>query len=351
MSASLRSTHSSSGRPLGVGIIGLGGIGRIHARALAELPELAEVRAVARARDEALAACGLPASTRREVHELLADDAIDVVAICTPSDTHADLALRAIEHGKHVVIEKPIALDAAAGRTVLDRAAEAGCAVVGIAQRRYEPQNLALAQLLTSGALGRPLLAEVLVPWFRDEAYYRAAPWRAARDGGGGSLANQGLHNLDLALMLLGRVTEVTGQSGTIAHDIEVEDTTTATLRFASGALGVVATTTGANPGHEARLAVITTTGRFELDGDALREWTFDVPAPDSGRSAPSGASDPLAIGHAGHLAQWRDLLESLRDDTSPRTTGRDAQHTAEVIAAIYRSAAEGVAVRVDAID
>lgn len=344
-------TAPDSGRVLGVGIIGLGGIGRIHAQALADLPELAEVRAVARARDEALSACGLPASTRRDVDDLLSDETIDIVAICTPSDTHADLALRAIEHGKHVVIEKPIALHADEGRAVIVRAQQAGLTVVGIAQRRYEPQNVALAQLLFSGALGRPLLAEVLVPWFRDDAYYREAPWRAARDGGGGSLANQGLHNLDLALMLLGRVTSVTGQSATIAHDIAVEDATTATLRFASGAMGVVATTTGAYPGHNARLTVITTTGRFELDGDAIREWTFDVPAPASGGSAPSGASDPLAIGHAGHLAQWRDVLEAIGHGSSPTNTGRDAQHTAEVIAAIYRSAAEGVAVPVEAID
>lgn len=339
--------HASSDPVLGIGIIGLGGIGRIHAKAIADLSDLAEVRAVARARDEALTACGLPGTARYEIDELLQHDGVDIVTICTPSDTHADLARRAVLAGKHVVIEKPIALDAPAGREVLALAQERGLRVIGIAQRRYEPQNVALASLLAGGALGRPLLAEVLVPWFRDDAYYRAAPWRAERDGGGGSLANQGLHNLDLALMLLGPVTTVTGQSATLAHDVAVEDTTTATLRFASGAMGIVATTTGAYPGHNARLTVITTTGRFELDGDTLREWTFDVPAPVSGQSAPSGASDPLAIGHAGHLAQWRDVLTAIHSGSEPFTSGRDAQHTAEVIAAVYESARNGVAVSV----
>ena len=337
--------------PLGVGIIGLGGIGRIHAQAISELPDLAEVRAVARASDEALVACALPTSSRREIDALLADDAVDIVAICTPSETHADLAQRAVAQGKHVVVEKPIALDAAAGRAVLDQANRAGLTVAGIAQRRFEPQNIALAEHLASGALGTPLLAEVLVPWFRDEAYYRAAPWRTARDGGGGSLANQGLHALDLALMFLGRAIEATGASATVAHDIDVEDLTAATLRFASGAMGIVATTTGAHPGHEARVGVITTTGRFQLDGDTISEWTFDAPQPESGRSARSGASDPLAIGHAGHLAQWRDILHSLHAGDAPHTSGRDAQHTAEVIAAIYRAADLGVAQQITAID
>lgn len=340
-----------AGGPLGVGIIGLGGIGRIHAQAIRELAGLAEVRAVARARDDALTACGLPSSMRRSVDELLADDAVDVVAICTPSETHADLAHRALTHGKHVVVEKPIALDADAGRAVLELADRVGLTVAGIAQRRFEPQNINLAALLSSGALGRPLLAEVLVPWFRDDAYYRAAPWRAVRDGGGGSLANQGLHALDLALMFLGRAVEATGMRATVAHEIDVEDLTTAALRFASGAMGVVATTTGAHPGHEARVGVITTTGRFELEGDTIREWTFDSPQPESGRSAQSGASDPLAIGHAGHLAQWRDVLGAIETGTTPHTTGRDAQHTSEVIAAIYRSADEGVTVQIAPID
>ncbi|MGM7698516.1 Gfo/Idh/MocA family protein [Microbacterium sp. A84] len=336
--------------PLGVGIIGLGGIGRIHARAIGDLPNLGEVRAVAHARHEALAACGLPTTMRRTVDELLADDSVQIVAICTPSDTHADLALRAIESGKHVVVEKPIALDAASGRALIARADALGRTLVGIAQRRYEPQNIALAELLASGALGRPLLGEVLVPWYRDDAYYRAAPWRSKRDGGGGSLANQGLHNLDLALMLLGPVVEVTGQSATVAHEIDVEDATTATLRFASGAMGILATTTGAHPGHNARLSVITTTGRFELDGDVIREWTFDVTAPMSGGSAPGGGSDPLAIGHAGHLAQWRDVLGAIAAGRAPRATGQDAVHTAEVIAAVYRSAATRMAVQVETV-
>lgn len=340
----------TAGAPLGVGIIGLGGIGRIHAQAIRELPELGEVRAVARARADALAACGLPSSMRRDVDELLADDAVDVVAICTPSETHADLALQALAHGKHVVIEKPIALDADAGRAVLELADRGGLTVTGIAQRRFEPQNIELTRLLAAGALGRPLLAEILVPWFRDDAYYRAAPWRAARGGGGGSLANQGLHALDLALMFLGRAVEATGQSVTVAHEIDVEDLTAATLRFASGAMGIVATTTGAHPGHEARVGVITTTGRFELEGDTIREWTFDHAQPESGRAAQSGASDPLAIGHAGHLAQWRDVLGAIRTGIPPHTTGRDAQHTSEVIAAIYRSADEGVAVAISPI-
>lgn len=342
---------SNQHSPLGVGIIGLGGIGRIHARAIRDLPELAEVRVVARASDEALAACGLPPTSRREIDELLSNETIDIVAICTPSDTHASLALQALSHGKHVVVEKPVALDVDKGRAVLDLADRLGLSVTGIAQRRFEPQNIELAELLASGALGRPLLTEVLVPWFRNDAYYRAAPWRAARDGGGGSLANQGLHALDLALMFVGRAVEATGLSATVAHDIEVEDLTAAALRFASGAMGIVATTTGASPGHEARVGVTTTTGRFELDGDVLREWTFDQPQPESGRSARSGMSDPLAIGHTGHLAQWRDVLGAIRTDAPQHTTGRDAQHTAEVITAIYRSAQLRAAVEIAPID
>lgn len=325
-----------------IGIVGLGSIGQIHAAAIAQLPELGNVVGVSRAGDDALRAARLPDSARHSVEDLLASDDVDVVAICTPSDTHADLARRALSAGKHVVVEKPFATDSSAGRRVLELAEARGLMAVGISQRRYEPQNAEIAELLMANALGRPVTCEVSVPWYRDAAYYQAAPWRASEGGGGGSLANQGLHSVDLALAFLGPVRQVTAQVANLGHDIAVEDTTVATLRFVSGALGVVMTTTCAYPGHAARLSLTTTKGRMSLEGAGVSEWTFETPPPTAEAPIPGGSSDPLAIGAAGHVAQWADILRSLRDGREPRVTGRNALHTAQVVEAIYRSAHRG---------
>jgi predicted dehydrogenase len=157
---------------------------------------------------------------------------------------------------------------------------------------------------------------------------------------------NQGVHNVDLLRWLCGPVESVTAQSGTLAHTIEAEDTTVATLRFVSGALGVVTTTTATPPGFPATISLFGSRGSVELGQGEVRRWDVPgVPRPGAGRIA-SGAADPLAIGHAGHLAQWTRIVSALETSTPVPVGIDDAVETVRLLSAIYRAGADGAVVR-----
>ncbi|MBD5785416.1 Gfo/Idh/MocA family oxidoreductase [Cellulosimicrobium terreum] len=332
---------------LGVGVVGMGGIATMHARALRELGERVRLVAysggAAPASEEALA--GWPAVHLTPAEVIVHPD-VDVVAICSPSGTHAALALTALEAGRHVVVEKPLALDVKDALRVALAAQERGLMVSMISQRRFEPEHVALKTALDAGALGEIRLATTRVHWFRDDAYYRAAGWRSTTAQGGGSLMNQGVHNVDLLRWLCGPVESVTAQSATLGHEMEAEDTTVATVRFTSGALGVITTTTTTPPGFGATISLFGSRGAAELGQGEVHRWDVPgVPAPGEGAIS-SGASDPLAIGHAGHLAQWRRIVSAL-DTASPVPVGvDDAVETVRLLCAIHEAAATGRTVR-----
>ena len=331
---------------LGVGIIGMGGIGAMHARARRELDARARLVAFSgRVPAEPHGLADRPAE-RLEPDAVIAHPDVDVVAICSPSGTHAALALAALEAGRHVVVEKPLALHVDDALRVARAARERGLMVSMISQRRLEAEHVALKKALDDGALGELRLAMTNVHWFRDDDYYRAAGWRSTADQGGGSLMNQGVHNVDLLRWLCGPVETVTAQSATLAHAIEAEDTTVATLRFRSGALGVVTTTTATPPGFPATTALFGSRGSVELGQGEVRRWDVPgVPEPRT-RGIASGAADPLAIGHAGHLAQWTQIVSAL-ETSGPVPVGiDDALETVRLLSAIQEAGATGVVVR-----
>ncbi|GAB2486824.1 Gfo/Idh/MocA family oxidoreductase [Promicromonospora xylanilytica] len=332
---------------LGVGIVGMGSIGTMHARALRDLDDRAALVAYSSSRvatPEALAGWEAAHLTPEGV---LDHPDVDVVAVCSPSGTHARLALAALEAGRHVVVEKPLALTVEHAVRISRVARERGLMVSTISQRRFEPEHELLKSALAEGALGEIRLATTHVHWFRDDEYYDAASWRTTVEQGGGSLVNQGVHNVDLLRWLCGPVESVTAQYGTLAHAMEAEDTTVATLRFASGALGVITTTTATPPGHPATLSVHGARGSVELGQGEVRRWEVPgVPAPSSAAATTTGAADPLAIGHGGHRAQWDRILSALEGSSPVPVDVDDAVQTVRLLCAIYAAASTGEVVR-----
>lgn len=333
-----------------VGILGLGSIGITHARVLAGLASEVELVAFSGGSTAAAAEAGWSRAEQREVEALLTSPDVDVVTICSPSEVHGEHTLRALAAGKHVVVEKPMSTSVAEAVEIVGVAEQTGLLVSPIAQRRFEPVHQELRTRLMSGELGTPVLGETFVHWYRDDDYYAAAEWRRSQIAGGGSLMNQGLHNVDLLQWLLGPVLEVTGQSATRGRSMEAEDTTVATCRFTGGALGVIVTSTATPPGSPAALSLRTTRGHVTVDQEGLVEWEFPgLDAPQVERGPDSGASDPAAIGIRGHLAQWQDVLVTLRTGVSSTVTARDGFDTVALIQAIYRAAESGRLTPVDA--
>jgi predicted dehydrogenase len=330
-------------QPIRIGIVGFGQIGRTHLDALAGHHDAAVVavsRRHASANDPAL-------DCYSDYRELVQRPDIDLVAICTPSGYHAEQALAVLQAGKGVVVEKPLALSVESGERVVRTASERGLFLSTISQRRTEDAVRVLKEALALGRLGRPVLGEALVRWFRDQRYYDSAPWRGTRAMDGGVLMNQAIHVIDLLCWLLGPVEGVSGVTSTLVRTMEAEDTASACLHFASGALGAITATTAIAPGLPAELNLFCERGLASLhDADVARWDVPDTPLPLLDDRPGSGSTDPAAIGILGHHRQWRDILDAFRHEREPLVTGMDGLATVATILAIEEASQIGRTVR-----
>ena len=295
----------------GVGISGAGTIGAVHAEALEELED-ARLVAVAAARE--VTGRRLAEAHGAEWHagfgELLARPDVDVVILCTPSGLHPDQAVAAAHAGKHVITEKPMAVTLEGADRMVSACREAGVTLSVIFQYRFNRDALRLKRAVGAGLFGGPVLGNAFVHWHRTQAYYEeSGGWRGtwALDGGG-ALMNQSVHAVDLLQWILGPVDSVCGYAGTLAHDdIEAEDTASAALRFASGALGVIQGTTSAHEDSPLRIEIRGTEGSATLEGPRLTVWQpgreEEVLSPRDLESLPESRGDePLGIAHRRQL-------------------------------------------------
>jgi UDP-N-acetyl-2-amino-2-deoxyglucuronate dehydrogenase len=345
----------------GFGIVGTGVIAALHAAAIRTLPgaRLAAVTdVVAGAAGAFAAARGCAAEP--DLDALLARPDVDVVCVCVPSGLHAEIGLRAARAGKHLAVEKPVDVTLAAADRLIEAARAAGVALTVISQHRFDPGLIELKRLIDDGALGRLVLGEASTKWYRTQGYYGSAAWRGTWAMDGGSLMNQGVHYVDLLRWCMGPVTEVTAVCATQAHQVEVEDTALAVVRFGSGAVGTILSTTAAYPGFPQRLEITGTGGtvivedgritRRALTGEAAAsadQPSADQPSADQpGADGPGAAADPAAIEVASHAAQLADLLAAVAEGREPAVSGQAGRDTLEIVCAVYDSARTGRTVR-----
>jgi predicted dehydrogenase len=327
-------------------IVGAGNVARYHATGIARTTG-ARLVAVCRA-DPARAAeaaerFGVPCETSYEA--LLARDDVDVVCICTPSGRHAAQAIAAARAGKHVLVEKPMALTLADADEMIEACRAAGV-LLGVAlQRRADPTFQSVRAAIEAGELGRLVLGTVSVPYWRPQSYYEGADWRGtwALDGGG-ALMNQGIHLVDLLLWYMGDVAEVHASAATLAHTIEVEDCIAATVRFKNGALGSIVATTAAAPGFPHRVEVYGDRGGVQIEGEGVARWADaagDRVASAAPAEAGAGAS-PTGISAIGHTRLIGDMVAAIREGRPPLVPGEEGRRSLELVLAIYAAARMG---------
>lgn len=323
---------------LKIGLVGLGSIGDVHARALHDVPGTV-LMAFSGGDADAAANCGWPEAAHVGHGDVAQRDDVDVVVLCSPTSTHAQLAMAAARAGKHVVVEKPIALSVADAVAIAELQRSEGVLIAGVSQRRLEPEYARVKSLLDDGHLGEIRMAATEVHWVRDKAYYDVAAWRRSQAEGGGALMNQGFHNVDLLRWLCGPAESVTAHYATLANDMDAEDTIVSTVRFESGALATISISTATPPGRPATLSLLTSSGAIRLGQGAVEVWDVpDVPAPQAG-AAVSGAKDPLAIATVGHVTWWRDFVECLREGRAYDGDAVDAELTIRLLCGIYEAA------------
>ncbi|GAB4557738.1 MAG: Gfo/Idh/MocA family oxidoreductase [Anaerolineae bacterium] len=341
---------------VGFAIVGCGVIGRSHARFLQDVPG-ARLIAVAdvipeRARDLAEAfGCDWYSSTE----ELLKRDDVEVVDVCTISGLHADVAIPALEAGKHVIVEKPLEITVERCNEIIAAAEKAGRKLATVYQYRFEAPYRKMRAAVQEGKLGRVVLADMHMKAYRSQAYFDAGGWRGTwKYDGGGALMNQGIHFVDQLQWIMGGVAAVKAYSDHLVHRIETEDTAVAAVRFRNGAFGVIEATTAAFPGLWNRLEFTGDRGSIVLENGQFRvmywaEGEEELEVGHYGRrldlsAEPSRDIDigPWPEGVPGHVLQLRDMVEAVREDRPPFVDGYAGREAVAIIRAIYESAQTG---------
>jgi UDP-N-acetyl-2-amino-2-deoxyglucuronate dehydrogenase len=341
-------------RSHGFGIVGCGVIAPFHARAIAGLEG---ARLIAVADENAERAQGLATDFNVEalsIDAMLSRPDIDVVCVCVPSGRHAEIGAMAATAGKHVIVEKPIEVTLEAADRLIDSCKRNGVVLSVISQHRWDDGIRELKHLVDSGQLGRLVLGDAIIKWYRTQAYYDSGEWRGTVElDGGGALMNQGVHYVDLLRWVMGPVERVFAQTRTLAHErIEVEDVALVVLSFAGGAVGVIESSTAVYPGLSERLEVSGTDGTVIVEAGVMKVRELKAKKGEtslygggvSGDDAlgPAAAANPADIPYLGHREQIRDVLEAIETGRPPQVGGAEARKALEIILAAYESARTG---------
>ena len=339
--------------PFGAAVIGTGSIANAHLYTYqhSERADLVAVADIDEARAKDAATRFEVARTYTDYREVLAADDIDVVSVCTPPFLHVEMCVAALEAGKHVLCEKPIAptlagLDEIAAAEVASRAA---CG--GVFQLRYGRGALQVRRLLDEGHFGRLHLGVAETLWFRDHPYYEEVPWRGTwLNECGGVTVSQAVHLIDALVWFLGEPVSVFAQGGTFRTRTEIDDTTVAVIRFLNGAIGQVTSTVSSFGQERARLEVYGTDLTAISQGtqyDATSEL-FALGSPVAGEAEAlqerSEAETPTTS-RLLHRAAIEDFLAALQAGEPPRVGLAECRTALQVTAAIYKSAMTGVPV------
>jgi UDP-N-acetyl-2-amino-2-deoxyglucuronate dehydrogenase len=341
----------TAGRRIGVALVGTGMVAKAHARSLNDLSALVDVRGVY-SRDavrRSAFADEFGFSAMPSLQAILADPAVETVIVITPPNARLEIVEACTRAGKHLLLEKPLERTPEAAHRIVRLCADAGVRLGVVFQERLRPEARALRALIESQELGAVVAGQVVVPWWRPQSYYDVLGRGTYARDGGGVLITQAIHMLDLMRVLMGRVEEVQAMAGTTRlHQMESEDSVTAGLRFANGALGTVWATTASYPGAPESISIDFERGSARLSGGTLTVARHDgtTETIGAGDAQTGGGADPMAFSHSRHRSVIEDFVQAVRDDREPLIRGAEALETQLIIEAMIASGREQRAVR-----
>jgi UDP-N-acetyl-2-amino-2-deoxyglucuronate dehydrogenase len=331
------------------GLLGCGRIAKRHSELLGgghiDGARLVAVCDPIRERADAVASkFGVPASY--DIDDFLARSDIDAVAVLTPSGMHAEHVIACAKAGKHVVVEKPMALRLQDADAMIRACDEAGVKLFIVKQNRFNVPVVKAREALDAGRFGRLTLGTVRVRWCRDQSYYDQDDWRGTWAQDGGVLTNQASHHVDMLEWFFGDVVSVHARAITALARIETEDTAVATLKFRNGALGIIEATTAARPiDLEGSLSILGEKGTVEIAGFAvnqIRHWRFvDELASDKDVMEKYSVNPPNVYGF-GHQAYYQHVIDCLLNQRAALVDGLEGRKSLELISALYESIETG---------
>ena len=331
---------------MNVGLVGTGAIAHKHAESYQEIGyNLVAVSDIIEEKGRQFAA-KYGAEFAPTLEELTRRPDVDYVDVCTFPNSRREIAKQALANGKHVLVQKPIALTLDAAHEMIDAAKAADLRFGVVSQHRFDESSMFLIKAIKDGRLGRIIEADGYVKWHRPQSYYDHPGKGTWAVEGGGALINQGIHTADMLLYFAGPIKEILAnwQLG-VAHQMESEDMVNAVLRYASGATGVIQASTAVIPGYPERIELHGTKGSAILQGDRLTAWDVEG---DSGEDAPltadldSGAADPMAISIEPIKRQFLDFGDAIQNHRKPSCAGEEGYAALQLVLGVYESAREG---------
>ncbi len=323
-------------RAINFAIAGYGMAARMHAQALREVEDANLRYVTGRSQGEVRKFASEFNAEAGTLDEMLADDRVDAVIVCTPTGTHLDIGREIAASGKHMLVEKPLESNTKRAEELIEVCDEAGVLLGSVFQHRFNDASLRMKELQEGGLLGEPVLGSAYIKWHRGQDYYDEAPWRKDEQmAGGGALAIQGLHTIDLLLWFLGEPAEICGFTETMTHDIEVEDVAVSSIKFTNGSLGTVEASTSVYPGFPERLELHFAQGSAILEAGELvylHTRTDDVDDVQTDKKGATGASDPAAVGIEPFVRTIEAYVDSLLNATPLMLDGREGARAVELM-------------------
>jgi predicted dehydrogenase len=263
---------------------------------------------------------------------LLENAEIDIVTISTVSGIRPQIALDALEAGKHLILEKPMALSIKEADEIIKKSREKNLKVAVCHQLRFLPYIMRLKEEIDSGAFGKLVHASASMRWNRNDAYYSSSPWRGTWEYDGGAFMNQAIHVIDLLLWLMGEAERVYAETGTFLKKIEAEDAGAAVIRFKNGAIGIIEASVNVYPENlEETLGIFGEKGIVLIGGKALNKvevWNI--------KGKPS--YEPLEIPSNLHTLLYKDMIDAVLKDREPLINAEEGKKAVELVLSIYKS-------------
>lgn len=338
---------------LKVAIVGAGSISTRHVQGYLTFPERAKIVAVSDIYEDKAEShvkeYELSATYVADYKELLSDSSIDLVSICTPPSTHAQIAIDFLNAGKHVLVEKPMASSLEECDAMNEAAKNSGKMLSIVAQNRFRTPWMKLKQVLDEKLAGDILHAQVNSFWWRGHSYYDLW-WRGTWDSeGGGCTLNHAVHHIDALQWMMGLPVEVRALMGNVAHDnAEVEDISMAALRFASGGVGQI-TSSVVHHGQEQELVFQCEKAKVSTPWSVYASTSMSNGFPERDAETESRLQsfyDQLPeLTYEDHTGQIDNVLSAIEQGTKPLIDGHEGRKTLELIVAIYKAASTGQSV------
>ncbi len=340
-------TEPILGRKIRFAVVGCGRISSKHFEAIRSHADRAELVAVCDVDPATVAAAaareGVPGY--HSIKELLLNSDADAIVLATPSGMHAEQGIEIAKAGRHVITEKPMATHWEDGKKLVHACDEAGVQLFVVKQNRRNPTLQLVKRAIEKKRFGRIYMANLNVYWNRPQSYYDSAKWRGTWEFDGGAFMNQASHYIDLLDWLIGPVASVHAFTGTLARNIQVEDTGVANIRWRSGALGSVnVTMLTYEKNLEGSLTILGEKGTVKIGGVAVNEiqhWEFADESEDDALVKDASYATTSVYGF-GHPLYYDNIIRALRGEAEAETDGREGLRSLELLIAIYLSARDG---------